>query len=203
MRLHIITIARELFSAKLISDVSVTDICDACSIERKTFYRYYSGKERVAFEIRMCVLLDLLDFQSKNFIYDERINAYANFEHYINQIYGISLVTDIDKFRKYYKFLSHFDYMTYGLTTYNPNEEDLFSWIRKINVTTVKDLLQRGVTDGSINLHNNTPQETSLIFMNSFSSMILRGFLVETESRPFNANQVIHGMKLMLYGIKK
>ena len=202
MRLHIVTTARELFSERLISDVSVTDICNMASIERKTFYRYYTRKERLAFEIRMCILLDLFAFQKDNYTYDKNINGYQNFQCFIDQVYTKTLVEQVDKFRNHYRFLSHFDYMSYWLDVDDVDAKDFLMWVKQMNVTTVQDILKIGENDNSICLHGNTPVEMSGILMQSFSSIILRAFLIETTEKPVNAKGVISAIKLLLLGLK-
>ncbi len=201
-RLIIINITRELFSQNLISEVSVTDICLKCNIERKTFYRYYPNKEKIAYEIRFCVLLDLLKFQDSVYTYNESISAYNNLILFIDIIYKKSLIDEINTFRSYYKFLSHFDYMNYTVVSSSDYNYNFVKWVNNLEITTIHDILKKGQLDKSINLHEYTPLQNTTIIMNAFSAIILRGFLTETNDNKINANYIIQAMKYIVYGME-
>ncbi len=137
-RNFILNTAYLLFVERGIENVTMQEIAQACSMERRSLYNYYNDKDQLAFDIAKCFFYSIEEISA---IKDRTFeNKYEEIKALVYAFYDFA-IADPDAIR----FSLHFDH-------YFGNRLEYTGYLRNsidniLHVTLIKE----GIEDGSIN----------------------------------------------------
>lgn len=143
-RNKILNQAFRLFIDKGIQNVTLQEIAEACSIQRRTVYFYYKNKEDVAVELVRNVILEFKRVSVASNIPDYLDTGYARVEYIMHTFLDYLLKNeDVVLFTVQADYFFH---KNYGET----NAGNAFISVYQEHAQMIQDDLQRGIRDGSI-----------------------------------------------------
>lgn len=142
-REEIVSVGKELFLEYNFLNVNIKDICDAASISRVTFYKYFKSIDELIFEVQIGILSDMAETIKRS---DKGVGTGK--DRLKSMLYG--WIDFAKEHRKEMKFVILFDLY---YEAYDSNEELKFkykSFITKDNKEFLTPVIEAGIKDSSL-----------------------------------------------------